>query len=365
MYHSTLTPTWWGPPDSATRELAQEGEVRAAQMRLLVALSGALAVTLAPSFPTVIYVSGYSVMFVVALAELLLVRHPPLWLNTFSCLFDVTLLNVMNVALALTGNPLAVTNSRAFFTVTILVLSLACLRQDARLAFLAGVVAIVQYAVIVLWIVARFDLERPTLFGAFLWSNQITRLALLAVATAINVAIINTSRKYWRESVHDSLTGLANRRYAEKRLEEALAAARRSGHELVLALADVDRFKQVNDVFGHAAGDQVLCTIARALQRAFRSSDVLARFGGDEFFILFPDGDVSTTLDRLTRFHATLAVSEPVHTTISIGVSTWPADGESATDLFAAADKRLYAAKEAGRARIVLPEPVAASRYAT
>ena len=330
-------------------------------MRLLVATVGALAVTFAPSFQTPIYIAGYGVMFVVALGELLLVRRPPRWLNTVTCLFDVTLLNVMNVALVLTGHPLAVTNSRAFFTVTILVLSLTCLRQDARLALVTGVMAIAQYAAIVIWIAARVDLDRATadraLFGAFAWSNQVTRIALLAVAMAINMAIINTSRRYWRDSVHDSLTGLVNRRYAEKRLEEALAAARRSGQELVLALMDVDRFKQINDVYGHAAGDRVLRTIAGALRHAFRSSDVLSRFGGDEFFILFPESDPSATLDRLAQFHATLSISDPVPTTISIGVATWPADGDGADELFAAADKRLYQAKEAGRARIVLPPP--------
>lgn len=355
-----LTPTLWESPDSVVRELAREGEIRAAQMRLVVAATGMLAVTLAPSFPTRIYAIGYAVMFAAALAELLFVPKPPQWLNTVTCLFDITLLNVMSVILVFNSSPLSVTNSRAFFSVTLLVLSLTCLRQDARLALLSGFMAVVQYSAIVFWIVARFNLESMTadrtLFGAFSWSNQITRLALLGVGTAINVAIVNTSRRYWRDSVHDSLTGLVNRRYAERRFDEALAAARRSGHALVLALADVDRFKQINDVHGHAVGDDVLRRIATALQHAFRSSDVLARFGGDEFFILLPDGDVNATLHRLAQFHATLAVSEPVRATISMGVAAWPVDGDDVTTLFAAADKRLYAAKEAGRARIVLPD---------
>jgi diguanylate cyclase (GGDEF)-like protein len=328
-------------------------------MRIVVAIVGIIAVTLAPSFPTMTYVAGYTLMLAVALGELLLVRRPPPWLNAVTCLFDITLLNVINVTLVVTGSPLAVTNSRAFFTVTFLILSLTCLRQDARLALLSGVVAIVQYGLIVLWVASRFDLERHTasreLFGAFNWSNQFTRLALLAVATAINVAIIKTSRAYWRDSVHDWLTGLVNRRYAEKRLEEALAAAKRSGHPLVLALADVDRFKQINDAYGHPAGDRVLRNIASALKAAFRSSDVLARFGGDEFFILLPESDVEATLDRLSRFHAGLAIADPVRTTVSMGVATWPADGNTPMELFAAADKRLYAAKEAGRDRVVLP----------
>jgi diguanylate cyclase (GGDEF)-like protein len=354
-----LTRSWWEPPDVTARELAREGEIRAAQMRLLIAASGALTVTLALSFATRVYIAGYALMIAAALAELVFVRRPPLWLSTVTCLFDVTILGAMNVALVLTGNPLAVTNSKAFFTVTFLMLSLTCLRQDTRLALLAGVMAIAQYATIVLWIVARHDLGRATadraLFGAFTWAGQYTRFSLLAVATAINISIINTSRRYWSDSVHDSLTGLVNRRYAEKRLEEALATARRTRHPLVVALADVDHFKHVNDGHGHAAGDAVLCAIADALRHTFRSSDVLARFGGDEFFMLFPEADPDATIERLAHFHATLTVDVPIRTTVSMGVATWPDDGDSEDALLARADQRLYEAKQAGRGRIVLP----------
>ncbi len=351
----------WDPPE-AERELAREGEVRAAQMRLLVSGAGAVTVSLAPSFPTPVYVTGYGALLVAGVVELLFLRRsrtPLRWLSAASCLFDITVLNLVNIGLALTARPLAVTNSRAFFTVTVLFLSLTCLRQNARLALLTGAVAILQYALVVLWIVARFDLNQPspdhTLFGDFSWAIQFTRFALLAVATAVNVAIINTSRRYWSDSVHDSLTGLVNRRYAEKRLEEALATARRTGHPLVLALADVDHFKFINDGYGHASGDAVLCSIADALRHTFRSSDVLARFGGDEFLMLFPDADPAATIERLGRFHAALSVDAPIHTTISMGVAAWPADGEGEDALLARADQRLYEAKQAGRGRIVLP----------
>jgi diguanylate cyclase (GGDEF)-like protein len=344
----------WEPPE-AERELAREGEVRAAQMRVVVTGAGAVTVLLALSFPTRIYINGYAVLLVAGFAELLALRGRatlPRWLSTVSCLFDITVLNTMNAAFILAGNPLAVTNSRAFFTVTVLFLSLSCLRQSARLALTAGAVALVQYAALVLWIAAHFDLHGPLeqqeFFGRFTWAGQFTRFAMLAAATAINVSIINTSRRYWSDSVHDSLTGLVNRRYAEKRLEEALATARRTRHPL-------DHFKFINDGHGHAAGDAVLCTIADALRHTFRSSDVLARFGGDEFFMLFPEADPAATIERLTHFHATLVVDAPIRTTISMGVATWPADGDSEDSLLARADERLYEAKQAGRARITLP----------
>lgn len=357
--------SWWEPPDAAARELAREGEARAAQMRLVVAAMGALTVLLALSFRTRIYITGYGVMFAVGAAELLLTRRivPPAWLNVASCLFDITLVNLMNAALVATGNPLAVTNSKTFFTVTFLFLSLTCLRQDPRLSLLTGLTAIAQYAALLAWISARYDLASPVLdhtnFGAYTWQNQATRFSLLAAATAINVVIINTSRAYWRDSVHDALTGLVNRRYAERRLDEALAAARRTRHPLVVALADVDHFKVINDEQGHAAGDRVLRTLADLLHRTFRSSDVLARYGGDEFFILLPDSDPAATMERLAQFHADLLTRNALPATISIGVASWPADGDDADALLARADERLYAAKEAGRGRIMLPPPAA------
>jgi diguanylate cyclase (GGDEF)-like protein len=358
----------WAPPE-AERELAREGEVRAAQMRLIVAGAGAITVLITLSFPTPIYISGYTLLLLAGLVEMLFLQRnrtkPPGWLSTVSCLFDITVLNAMNAAFVLAGNPLAATNSRAFFTVTVLFLSLSCLRQNPRLALGAGAVAIAQYAALVLWVAARFDLHgalyQQEFFGRFTWASQYTRFAMLAAATAINVSIINTSRRYWSDSVHDSLTGLVNRRYAEKRLEEALATARRTRHPLVLALADVDHFKFINDGHGHAAGDAVLCAIADALRHTFRSSDVLARFGGDEFFMLFPEADPAATIERLTHFHATLTVDAPIRTTLSMGVATWPADGDSEDSLLARADERLYDAKQAGRGRITLP-PTQASR---
>jgi diguanylate cyclase (GGDEF)-like protein len=354
-------PSWWDPPDATARELARDGEVHAAYMRLWVAAAGAVTVLFAPSFPTSVYFRGYCAMMVVGLVELLLARRlvPPRWLNPASCLFDITMLNLMNVALVLSGNPLAVTNSRAFFTVTFLFLSLTCLRQDSRLSLLTGIVAIVQYALLLAWITARFDLTSPLLnhamFGAFTWANQITRFSMLAVATGINVTIINMSRRHWSDSVHDSLTGLVNRRYAEKRFEEALASARRTGRSLVLALVDVDHFKRVNDDHGHAAGDAVLSAVADALRQTFRTSDVLARRGGDEFFILFPDSDPEATLERLKQFHASWSLHPPHQATLSVGVAIWPTDGGNADQLLASADERLYAAKNAGRNRIILP----------
>ena len=359
MSTSFLT-SWLEPPDSIARDLARAGEVRAAQMRLVVAGMGEITVLVArSSLPYYIY--GYGAMFLLGLGGLALARraNPPRWLTTASCLFDITFLNLVNAAFLAANQPLIVMNSRAFFAVTILFLSLTCLRQDPRLCALTGITAIVQYGALVAWTAGHWSVYAPlpdaAAYGTFTWANQISRLALLATATAVNIVIVNTSRAYGRESIHDSLTGLVNRRYAERRLDEALAMARRSRRPLVLALADVDHFKEVNDAYGHAAGDDVLRGVASALRKTFRNSDVMARFGGDEFLILLPESDPAHAIDRLCHFQATLAVPSPTHVTISIGVAVWPGDGQEAGELLAHADHRLYVAKESGRNRVEAP----------
>ena len=352
--------SWLEPPDAIARHLARGGEVRAAQMRLGVAAMGEITVLVARS-ATSYYIYGYAVMLLVGLGGLVLARRPepPRWLTTASCLFDITFLNLINAAFLANNQPLIVMNSRAFFTVTVLFLSLTCLRQDPRLCALTGAMAIVQYGALVAWTVGVWNVNAPlpdaAAFGSFTWANQVSRLALLATATAVNIVIVNTSRAYGREAIHDSLTGLVNRRYAERRLDEALAAARRTRRPLVLALADVDHFKPVNDTYGHAAGDGVLRGVASALRGTFRSSDVIARFGGDEFLILMPESEPAHAIDRLTHFQATLSLPSPTHVTISIGVAVWPGDGQEAGELLAHADHRLYVAKESGRNRVESP----------
>ena len=156
----------------------------------------------------------------------------------------------------------------------------------------------------------------------------------------------------------DGLTGIFNRRFFETRVTEEIERARRFGSALSVILLDVDKFKTLNDDFGHLLGDEVLRQVASLLSRQIRKIDVVCRYGGEEFVILLPQTGLEQAehvADKLRR-----AVAEwrfpgvPRALTISGGVSMLPENGGTRDQLVQAADAALYAAKEAGRNRIVV-----------
>lgn len=160
------------------------------------------------------------------------------------------------------------------------------------------------------------------------------------------------------DAAHDPLTGLANRRTAHIRLEADCQHARRQRGHLSVMMLDLDRFKQVNDRWGHANGDRVLVAVARALHDELRASDLAVRYGGEEFMAILPDVDAADALEvaervRIRIEHLRIALPDAViGITISVGVATLLA-GDTTESIVARADSALYAAKEAGRNRCV------------
>lgn len=150
---------------------------------------------------------------------------------------------------------------------------------------------------------------------------------------------------------HDFLTGLPNRLLLTDRLDRAIAAARRHGSSLAVLFMDLDRFKQINDCLGHAAGDQVLQSVASRLVAGVRDSDTVSRYGGDEFVVLLTEvacaEDAAFSADILL---ATIAVPHRVedrdlHVTATVGIGVYPADGADAETLLNKADLALLRAK--------------------
>jgi diguanylate cyclase (GGDEF)-like protein len=162
---------------------------------------------------------------------------------------------------------------------------------------------------------------------------------------------------------HDPLTGLHNRRYAFERGADLCAVAGRYGRALSVLLIDVDHFKQVNDRFGHAAGDDVLRYLAAVLPLELRATDLFARLGGEEFAVLLPETELAEALLAAERVRgrieraaiATDHAGEPLRVTVSIGVAAFCGRGASLEQLLNEADQLLYQAKREGRNRVAGP----------
>jgi diguanylate cyclase (GGDEF)-like protein len=137
-------------------------------------------------------------------------------------------------------------------------------------------------------------------------------------------------------------------------------------------MVDVDHFKQLNDEFGHAAGDRVLKHVAQQLEAAVRRTDLVARYGGEEFVVVLPESNAAQAMMRMERIRESIASTAlplekhkartsqaNMKVTISIGIASWPVDGNTAAELVSSADRRMYEAKKRGRNLTVGPEETA------
>ncbi|AOY89345.1 diguanylate cyclase [Marinobacter salinus] len=162
-------------------------------------------------------------------------------------------------------------------------------------------------------------------------------------------------------AIRDSLTGLFNRREMTRILEEELARAKRYQRPMAVLWIDFDHFKDVNDTYGHAAGDSVLVSVSRLLKDSVRSVDSVGRFGGEEFVAVLPEMDVPGATEAAERLRRRVG-KEPlplgkgtsVPLTVSVGVAVYPNHGLTASKLCAAADQAMYRAKERGRNCVAL-----------
>jgi diguanylate cyclase (GGDEF)-like protein len=202
------------------------------------------------------------------------------------------------------------------------------------------------------------------LVGVAFDEEQTMTAGSLASHAAIALENARLHRIVERQALVDGLTGISNRRQCEDSLTAEIARADRLGTPFTLVLADLDDFKAVNDVHGHAVGDDVLREFAAVLRATVRDSDVAGRWGGEEFLLLLPGAEAEGGAQLADRIRTTLAErsflgrdGEVVSVTCSFGVAQHTLGGDE-RELFAAADRALYRAKRAGKNRVELDAAV-------
>ena len=174
--------------------------------------------------------------------------------------------------------------------------------------------------------------------------------------------------------IRDPLTGLHNRRYMEETLGHEFARAAREQYPISVVMIDIDHFKNVNDTYAHAVGDQVLRAIAYLLHGQMRGSDILIRYGGEELLAILPKAPVEFAIERAGQWREAVESMRIVHddtalkVTVSLGVAAYPEHGDKPEVVLKAADQALYSAKNSGRNRVAgaaTPSPPASSTTLT
>jgi diguanylate cyclase (GGDEF)-like protein len=191
--------------------------------------------------------------------------------------------------------------------------------------------------------------------------EHVPSLSVIAQHLAVVLRTAQLHAEARRLSITDPLTSLYDRRFFMKQLDDAVERAQRYQHRLALVFGDLDRFKSINDQFGHHTGDRALQAVAAAMKQSIRGTDMLARMGGEEFAALLMEADRDRALQAAHRFRARIQQlgfetndGRTVSITMSAGIAMFPDHGASAASLLQHADAALYEAKRLGRNQIVV-----------
>ena len=218
-----------------------------------------------------------------------------------------------------------------------------------------------QNYVVLIPVVLNDDLKGVLLLGFSkqfdMTRNSLQRVVDLAGRFAVALSSVEREEALYRQAHFDLLTGLPNRQLLKDRLTQYLSTARMDNHSGAILFLDLDRFKEINDVFGHSVGDQLLAQASKRIVSEVRERDTVSRLGGDEFVVILPnvrnDSIVRNTAERLLeRLCEAFTISGTDHyLSASIGVAMFPEDGATVETLLKNADAAMYRAKDAGRSR--------------
>lgn len=365
------TDPFWSRPDPSLAAAGVEGEYVVARVRLL-----AMALLLiAPTWNLIfhrdqaMHIAGFGVTFAAALASygiwLRLARGEwKPWIGFASSTFDVSMVSLALLSFYVYATPLHALNSNVTFEMYFLALVATSLRYDARICLVVGALAIAQYSL--LWLTAATTTDLAVLAeragaGPYIPVDLATRLILLTLTTLLALTLVRRAQRLLYLAARDRLTGLYNRGHFDRTFLAAFDQSQRDGTPLAIALIDVDHFKRVNDVHGHSVGDSVLQQIADVLVSSMRRTDIVARYGGEEFVIVMPNTAREAAKARIEALRLDLLQTpiilpsgEELHISCSAGVAGTPSEFgiEDSKVLIDIADRRLLAAKRAGRARV-------------
>jgi diguanylate cyclase (GGDEF)-like protein len=288
-----------------------------------------------------------------------------LWLLLFKVGFIAFVIGAALWICLTLPDPIVHTRHPIVFLIYLLLISTAGLRDEPRLPVGAGVFSLLSYGTIAALVPRIAEASEPAKAAVLLRDFDGTALighsVILFCTMLMAVASARRGQAVRRLSIRDGLTGLVNRRIFDECLASEGERAQRSGLPLSIAMIDIDFFKSLNDTYGHAFGDEVLRWIAKLLRDSFRATDLVARYGGEEFVVVFIDSADDRLVERLDALCARIAATEfqpkeggeIVRVSVSVGVASWPLDGEQVMGALSVADQRLYLAKGAGRNRVV------------
>ena len=196
-------------------------------------------------------------------------------------------------------------------------------------------------------------------------NSELRLLSLLSDQAAVAISNASLHQMISRQAYSDTLTGLPNRRALDERLEEEVLSARRNSYSFAVIMMDLDGFKNVNDTYGHATGDNVLRTVFNQMARGVRTTDFLARYGGDELTLILSQTEMTSAqvvsekiLEGMRNIKYTLPDGHRLQLGISGGIAIYPVHARNGADLLRAADAALYQAKKHKRGTFELARGV-------
>ncbi len=319
-----------------------------------------------PEYRWGVMVSGIGLSVALLIKQLADRRVGPRNLPMLSSLYDVTCVTLLHVGDLLRDQASIAVNGRVAFTLYFIAIVGTIVRWDKRVCLAAGIAAGVQYMMIIAWSYAIWPAS-PTsdvlAYGGFDLGVQIERVITLVIFAWICMRIARRGLDLRASASRDLLTGTFSRQLFIERLHEEILRSARARTHLCVAILDIDHFKLVNDQYGHHAGDAALHAFGKLLREGLRRTDMVARWGGEEFVVMLPEtseSDAAEKMEHLRRLLNNYSIDvgggASVKLTVSIGIAPMLPGADDVDRMIKAADQRLLSAKRGGRDRIVTTE---------